>query len=349
MQVKQITIFQLIDSRSIGGIETHILNLCLWLSQNGYCTKVLFLKDYGSPHPLEPKLEAANIGFIKLNNLTKLSSIIKREPCLLSTHGYKAGIIGRLYGQLCNIPVVSTFHSGDLGKGRLRLYTFLDELSAPLSRQVICVSPEIRQRLGCPSTHIPNFVDMDNTLLSTGKQVAFVGRLSYEKGPDLFANITTGLAAKNQMHVYGDGVMREELEHEKHLHFHGNVPMERYWHNIGLLCITSRHEGLPLAALEAMSRGIPVISFDVGALPQLISHGNNGWIIRRNDLTGFENAIHTWLSMPPLERHATACAAQALIKRKYSSDVVCPKIVDIYCEALREAPVYRIKSDKGTT
>lgn len=349
MQVQQITIFQLIDSRSIGGIETHILNLCLWLSQNGYCTKVLFLRDYGSRHPLEPQLERANIAFIKLNKHTDLSNIIKREPCLLSTHGYKAGLIGRFYGQLCNTPVVSTFHSGDLGKGRLRLYTFLDELSAQLSQQVISVSPEIRQRLGCPSTLIPNFVAMDNTPLSTGKQVAFVGRLSYEKGPDLFANITARLSGEHQTHVYGDGVMRAELEHDKHLQFHGNVPMERHWHNIGLLCITSRHEGLPLAALEAMARGIPVISFNVGALPQLISHGNNGWVVRRDDLRGFENAIHTWLSMPLLERHATACAAQALIKRKYSSDVVCPKIVDIYREALREAPAYRIKPDKGAT
>lgn len=350
MQVQQITIFQLVDSRAIGGIETHILNLCLWLVSNGYRTQILFLKDYGTPHPLEPKLEQANIEFHKLSGSLELYRLLKRQPCLLSTHGYKAGLIGRACGQFCNVPVVSTFHSGDLGNGRVRVYTYLDELSASLSKQVICVSEEIRERLSCPSELIPNFVTTHGVTLSTGKQIAFVGRLSHEKGPDLFAEVTELLPPGVHAHVYGDGSLRHALQQEAgHLVFHGNVSMEQHWHNIGLLCITSRHEGLPLAALEAMARGIPVVSFEVGALPQLICHGNNGWLIDSGDITGFQHSIQTWLSMSSNDLHALASAAQALIKRQYSCDIVCPKIVDIYCNALQQEPIYRIKPDKGAT
>jgi len=350
MQVQQITIYQLVDSRAIGGIETHIFNLCQWLVSNGYRTQVLFLKDYGTPHPLEPKLEQANIEFKKLSGPVELYRLLNREPCLLSTHGYKAGLVGRVCGQLCNIPVVSTFHSGDLGKGRVRVYTWLDELTASLATQAMCVSEEISERLSCPSELIPNFVATRGLSISKGKQIAFVGRLSHEKGPDLFAEVTEGLPPCVQAHVYGDGVLRHTLQQvASHLVFHGNVSMEQHWHNIGLLCITSRHEGLPLAALEAMARGIPVVSFDIGALPKLISHGNNGWVINSHDISAFQHAIQSWLSTSSIDQHAIASAAQALIKRQYSSDMVCPKIVDIYCNALQQAPIYRIKPDKGAT
>lgn len=348
MLLHQRTIFQLVDSRTIGGIESHILNLTRWLMSHGYRTEIVFLRGYGNPHPLQERLASAHIKSHTLNGTAALIQLLTKHDCLLATHGYKAGLIGRLVGKLCRTPVVSTYHNGDVGSGKLRFYTWLDALTSVLASGTICVSPEIKHRLPAQSLLLPNFVKGNHIPTPPGQQVAFVGRLSEEKGPDQFALMTRQFAKEADLQVYGDGPLRKELEmSEPHLHFNGNVTMEMHWHKIGLLCITSRCEGLPLVALEAMARGIPVVSFSLGALPQLIAHGQNGWLIDPDDNASFKQAIHTWLTLSEQQRHAMGVAARARINREYSSDVVCPRIVDLYYQSLHPQSNFRISPDKG--
>lgn len=183
-------------------------------------------------------------------------------------------------------PVVSTFHNGDQGQGLVKLYTFFDRVTSRLSTN-IAVSPDIAKRLSSPVTLMNNFIEIPKTIETTkgrlkkNRKIAFVGRLSYEKGPDLFLHL-----AKHQpdlpFTIYGGGSMLEALKAIKtnNIRFAGLVSrMDQYWTNISLLCITSRQEGLPLVALEAMAHGIPVLSFHLGALPELIKNDINGWII----------------------------------------------------------------------
>lgn len=347
MLLHQRTIFQLVDSRTIGGIESHIFNLSHWLLSHGYLTEVVFLRDYGIPHPLQKKLQDAHIKSRTLHGPLDLIRLLDKRSCILSTHGYKAGIVGRLMGKVLDVPVVSTYHNGDLGQGKLRFYTWLDKLTSSLARETICVSPEIKQRLPAKSLLLPNFVKARHIPTVSGQQIAFVGRLSEEKGPDQFARITRQFSGKADIHVYGDGPLRKELETQApHLQFNGNVCMEHHWHKIGLLCITSRSEGLPLVALEAMSRGIPVVTFSLGALPQLIDHQTNGWLIIPGDSVSFKQIIHRWLLMSSNERHAIGVAARASITQQYSCDVVCPKIVELYCQALNQQQDYQSIPDE---
>lgn len=341
MSLHDWIIYQLIDSRAPGGIETHVFNLSKWLNQNGFHSEVIFLNDYG-PHPLKEQLDEEGIAWKCLHGSRELHHLITHTPCLLSTHGYKAGIVGRLVAKYAKTAVVSTFHSGDMGQGKLKFYSYLDNLTAVLADRAISVSAEISARLPITSNQIMNFVSPQPMQVERGSQIAFVGRLSAEKGPDHFARITASIASKavttagTEYHVYGDGPMATALQNEhSHLHFHGHVDMANHWKDIGLLCISSHSEGLPLAALEAMSRGIPVASYHIGALPQLIESNKNGWLIPPGDEKTFQRVIELWALLSATKKAAMSVHAHQLTRRYFSDQAVCPSIVKMYVQALQ--------------
>ena len=228
-------IWMLIDSRGFGGIESHIFQLALSLQQYSIPVRVLFWKQYVN-HPLATKLVNHSIPVEYLSgSLSQLLAVLKRQPHVLHTHGYKAGIIGRIVGYLTGTPVVSTFHAGEPGKGKVRLYNWIDRQTSRLS-QNIAVSDTISKTLPTSATVIENFVELPNqegdvekgntekgdvtatrTITAKTPCVAFVGRLSYEKGPDTFCELAHSLrfsrsSQSNQYVLFGDGPMYSDLQ-----------------------------------------------------------------------------------------------------------------------------------------
>lgn len=346
MLSKSIMIYQLLDSKRSGGIETHVAKLSLWLKQQGYLCEVIFCRDYGD-HPLKQQLKDAGITYSCLDNMASLVNFIRKQPSILATHGYKAGILGRIIGKLCGTAVVSTYHSGDIGKGKLKCYSLIDDFSAFLANQVISVSPDIRSRIRSKSSYIPNFINEYHPIFEKyrlpGEQIAFVGRLSEEKGPDIFCNISKELLHKEHQHnikrynfnCYGDGMELKKLKAlHHHVAFHGQCDMNEHWSNIGVLCITSRFEGLPFVALEAMARGIPVISFAIGAMDELIDHNKNGWLVSPSDNQGFIERIIQWRNLSSIQKQALADSAKKKIAKSYSCNTVLPNILETYQQAL---------------
>ena len=335
-----VKIFQLLDSRSVGGIETHVVKLSAWLQQHHYNCEIIFCHFYGE-HPLTAQLNRAGIKYRYLPNMYSLLTLLRAQPCLLATHGYKAGVFGRLIAKFSKVPVVSTYHSGDSGSGRIKIYSKLDDLTASWADAVISVSRGISRRLKIKASYIPNFMQpVESSHFSpctpSNQEIAFVGRLSFEKGPDIFAKITAELQSTQPISCYGEGPMAASLKSDNpHIRFRGHCQMSEHWTKIGLLCITSRFEGLPFVALEAMSRGIPVISFRIGGLDELIINKINGWLIDPLDNHAFKASIDNWLKLPMRQRALMSEAAKAQIEANYCADSVIPKIVAQYKLAMQ--------------
>ena len=129
--------------------------------------------------------------------------------------------------------------------------------------------------------------------------------------------------------------MKEDLKNfaTKNVKFQGHVhDMEAAWKSIDILCTPSRKEGLPMASLEAMTFGVPVLAYGAGALPKLIDHNVNGWLI---DLP-HEKEICT-SDMEKILRaititQARSCGAQAreTVKGSYSQQALIPEFLKIY-------------------
>ena len=326
----------LLDSSQLGGIESHVYHLARALKKHGYSAEIWFYKRYSKAHPLSPRLDCENIRYRYLNGSFRdaFSQIKCNPPRLLHTHGYKAGVMGRIAARLFNVPVVSTFHNGDPGEGVVRIYTWLDRLTSAFSEN-IAVSNEIADRFKNKPVQINNFINLPGRQVKSGNHLAFVGRLSHEKGPDQYLQLAKHIPDQ-VFRVYGSGPMESLLQEQEvsNIQFMGQVSgMNDQWQYVDLLCITSRHEGLPMVALEAMANGVPVVSFALGALPDLIEQGVNGWIAPQGDIQEMSKLITLWFSLPEAVKSEVRKACRQTIAKSYSYKAVLPQVLNVYARA----------------
>lgn len=103
-----------------------------------------------------------------------------------------------------------------------------------------------------------------------------------------------------------------------------------------LFCLPSHAEALPMAMLEAMAAGVPVVATRVGGIPEAVADGALGLLVAPHDAAALAGAIERLL----LERalHARlACAARAAIERHYAAGVVCARLAALYARLLGES------------
>lgn len=137
------------------------------------------------------------------------------------------------------------------------------------------------------------------------KRVIAVGRLDYQKGFDRLIDAweivrSNPVAAGWRLDIFGQGEWRDRLNRmieEKGLA--DSVGINRPTDEIGLeysrssiLAMTSHYEGFPMVMIEAMSAGVPVVTFDYKCGPKdIIKGGENGLIVRDGDTEGFAEAL----------------------------------------------------------
>ncbi|MEW6716757.1 MAG: glycosyltransferase [Chloroflexota bacterium] len=236
----------------------------------------------------------------------KLIRFLQRERVeLIHTHLTYANILGALAGRLLRIPVVSTLHTQGYDPHKdPRLWRLLETWTlrfdnVHLSSVGYTVAESQKRRFpGKPIEVIPNAVRMLTSISgdqreTLRKQLAgdasrplliSVGRLSPPKG---YSDLLSAFATIHQRNpsavllIVGDGKLRSELRNKivslglkGHAHLLGardDVP--RLLAVSDLYVSASYWEGLPVALLEAMSAGLPVVATNVGDIPEVLDEG----------------------------------------------------------------------------
>lgn len=168
----------------------------------------------------------------------------------------------------------------------------------------------------------------------TAKRVIAVGRLDYQKGFDRLINVWE-LVKKNsasegwRLDIFGQGEwldMLEEMIQSKGLSDSTklNVPTDeiaKEYAGSSILAMTSHYEGFPMVMIEAMSAGLPVVTFDYKCGPRdIISDGIDGIIVPDGDLNAFATAL-LGLMADDNRRKQMGSAATMVIER-YSEERV---------------------------
>jgi glycosyltransferase involved in cell wall biosynthesis len=93
--------------------------------------------------------------------------------------------------------------------------------------------------------------------------------------------------------------------------------------------LPSYHEGMPMALLEAMSWGRPVVATPVGGIPQIVTHEVNGLLVAPGDVAGLAACIARLLEEPEL-RARLGNAARTTIENGFSLNEALQKLSTIY-------------------
>lgn len=168
----------------------------------------------------------------------------------------------------------------------------------------------------------------------TAKRVIAVGRLDYQKGFDRLINVWE-LVKKNsvsegwRLDIFGQGEwldMLEDMIQSKGLSDSTkiNVPTDeiaKEYAGSSILAMTSHYEGFPMVMIEAMSAGLPVVTFDYKCGPRdIISDSIDGLIVPDGDLNAFATAL-LGLMADDNRRKQMGSAATMIIDR-YSEERV---------------------------
>jgi len=101
-----------------------------------------------------------------------------------------------------------------------------------------------------------------------------------------------------------------------------------------LFLLPSEIESFGLAALEAMACRVPVISSNVGGLPEVNIHGESGYLAEVGDIHAMANyALSILNDEPTLERFKDQARVQA---QKFAIDLVVPRYEALYEKTLQE-------------
>ena len=100
-----------------------------------------------------------------------------------------------------------------------------------------------------------------------------------------------------------------------------------------LQCCPSLFEGLPLAVLEAMAAGKPVVATRIGGTSEAVQDGVTGLLVPPADPAALVHAIGAVLGSPSLARRLTA-AAQARVAQSFSVEVMTEQVTYLYDQVL---------------
>lgn len=305
-----------------GGIERVIANLSSQLV-NEFNIVLLVKDDKESFYSLDKKIKycsldcplkinyksrfARGVGFLKnvIKSYRKLKKFLRKES---PDRIYTSNIInsievlmqGRQYREKLVISEHGSFYGYNSIYKKLKQYIYPSayRLSVPTK-----MDTEIYLKCGYPAVYIPHlstFTGDNKQSMLKNKIVLNIGRLTSDKQQLKLLQIWNKVLEQSNrydwiLQIVGEGEEEENLTNfVKENNMNKNIefvkPTENigeYFKNASIFALTSRNEGFGMVILEAMSFGVPCISFDCPSGPRDLISGENGFLIENNNTDEF--------------------------------------------------------------
>jgi len=170
-----------------------------------------------------------------------------------------------------------------------------------------------------------------------------VGRLNEQKGQLVLLRALAALLREGvlfKMTIAGDGPLRPELERQiRELRLDGHVAITGWLSNseIRALVLSARAvvlpsfaEGLPVALMEALALGRPVISTYVAGIPELVTDGVCGWLVPAGRADQLCSAMKDCLTAPDARIHAMGRAGRERVLEMHDIVRECRKLANLF-------------------
>lgn len=265
---------------------------------------------YCSPDgKIRETLKDRSIMFYPLRKLSikQLKRVIKNyQPDVIHAHDMRASfVVSKSAGK---IPYISHIHNNAFNSRGISLKSIAYLFAGLKAKHIFWVSEssfkgyKFCHFLKKKSSVLYNIIDVDALYQKVEEDkntyaydIVYLGRLTYPKAPQRLIEILAKVIQKRpniKIAIIGTGDLESETKSfAKQLKIDNNIDFLGFLSNpYKILCnskvmiMTSRWEGTPMCALEAMALGIPIVSTPVDGLCKLIEDGKNGYLSNDDDV-----------------------------------------------------------------
>lgn len=171
-------------------------------------------------------------------------------------------------------------------------------------------------------------------------RVVCVGRLCEQKGQLLLVRAVGQLVQRGvaiELVLAGDGEMRAEIEAliaveglQRHVRITGWINGDQVRSeilNARAMVLASFAEGLPVVVMEALALRRPVVSTYIAGIPELVRHGENGWLCAAGDVEALAEALAQCVTASPEQLQRMGEAGYARVLERHTVDTEAAKII----------------------
>jgi len=280
-------------------------------------------------------------------------SFVKHSVCVLIARLFRSRVLLHPH---CGFPALYT--------DQTRWWQWFIRQVIRLTNGVVVLSNEWNQLNsvvpGCPVYYLPNAIDLSAYRnLGSGRiaeaknppqlKVLYLGYMGKSKGSFDLLEAARGTMSKNIPVIFdlvGEDVSPGEVEQIKQqidqtglgnvvtLHpTASNTKKIDFFREADIFIYPSYSEGMPIAVIEAMACGLPIIATRVGGLPDLVRDGNNGILVDAGRPDQLESALESLILNPELRLSMQVNSYQHAFD-EYEIEKHVKRLVDIYGKTL---------------
>lgn len=254
-------------------------------------------------------LQERNIKFVPIKERSprEVARVIREtKPTIIHAHDMKASFYVAL---TCGkTPFVSHVHNNNVDSRGLSVKSILYYYAAGKAKHIFWVSKSayegyaFHEKFKGKSSILYNVINAEEVYRKAAQDkneynydIVYVGRLTPQKNPQRLVEVLTGIEKKYpgmKAAIVGTGDLEAETKQKRReLNAEECIDMLGYSSNpykiiksAKIMIMTSRWEGLPMCALEAMALGVPIVSTPTDGLKEIVEDGKTGYLSNKDDV-----------------------------------------------------------------
>jgi glycosyltransferase involved in cell wall biosynthesis len=361
MSTPPLKVLQVISSSATSGAERHVLDLSEALVGQGHRVELICPSEGWLTETAERAGLSVHISPMKGQGWFQTLSLIGKLTMrghvdLIHTHLTRAAYIGYSAGLLTGKPVITSVHIANNDAIYRRL--------AHRKNRLVAVSGFVRGMLhgrGVPDRYIdtvyngtdflgyevaePSEVKDELGIPRDRRVIGLIGRICRDKGHIEMVQALRRVCKRHpEAHAVFVGRVEQGFESEIHdlvrreglvdrITFTGlRTDVARMLDACEIAAMPSRMETFGIAAIEAMARSRPVVASRVGALPEVVRHGQTGLLVESNP-EELAEAVAYLLDEERIRLEMGECARK-LVEEKFSIPQMAHRFEQVYAKAL---------------
>ncbi|HEX4876592.1 MAG TPA: glycosyltransferase family 4 protein [Chitinophagaceae bacterium] len=337
-----------------GGIERAAVNTATLFARKGNQVTLIILDETDkSFYPIDPSIKIIQVplsfGITKegniitrkmklLTDVLKLKRILREtKPDIIISTEYPFTVAAVLTGTQKKARLFAWEHHHHAWLQKNKFWTTLYTNACKRLDGIICLNKleATYYEKFCPVHIIPNFIENRSGNLSScnAKQIVSVGWLIPRKGIDLMLAAAKMVLTKHPdwtWKLIGDGEMKpevldfiekENLQGRFILQLPVNELIESEYLSSSIFVLSSRFEAFPMVLLEAMSYGLPCVSFDCPSGPSdIICDDIDGLLVEKENIEKLSSAISSLIDFEQKRKEMGTQAAKNI--QRFAPDTV---------------------------